>query len=187
MGINDIIIKINADAELEARQIIGHAKNESQTIIDTYNKQAQHDVEAAINSAKKTARQIRLESITPKRVFANGQILKAQQTLLNQVFADAFAALVASQHYPAMLKKLMPPKFDLAEAEITFTQNQPINPEEFFPGIKKNKTSLSLHIKDGFIIKTPYNEFPCSLYLHIDNLREKIEYAAAKILFGEAK
>jgi V/A-type H+-transporting ATPase subunit E len=193
-GIENIVSKILADAQLQAGEILSAAKKEEQEILAEYKKDAERESARLLDGAKKAlaAREARLSAVA--ELEGRKAILGVKQEIIGKAFDDALHKLLnlPEDKYAAFLAKLAASASKTGDEEIMLS---PGDRDKF--GAKAaeganrllNDGALSLSaltadIKGGLILKSGDIEINCDLAVQVRMCRENLAKEIASALFS---
>ncbi|HCT63786.1 MAG TPA: hypothetical protein DIC60_00630 [Lachnospiraceae bacterium] len=182
----NIIDKILADANAEAKKITDAAMKEAEVVVETANAKVQKESEALSKLAQAEADKAAAKEISSAEMLAKKMILTQKQAILEEVIKSAKAKLLSltDVEYKVIIIGMLD-KADIPEdAEVILSKK---DKAAFGKEVASNGYNVSDETRDidgGFIIKKGDIEYNYSFESIISVEKEDIEHIAAKILFG---
>ena len=92
-GIENIIARISADAEQEARQLLTQAQEQAAVTGETYRAQAERETAAALEAGKRKAAVLEEQLVNAARLEGRKALLAEKQNLVEEAFQRALKQL----------------------------------------------------------------------------------------------
>jgi len=180
MGLEDIISRIEADSEKEARAISDEAEEEAARIKGEAKKKAQHILSDAAALGEREREGERTRRIAQANVDARKTALETKQRIIDQVFRDLYEYL-NGDGYTVTIEYLARDLPD--EGVLLFPQRDKERIARAIGG--RYRGSPSDAVKDGFVLKAGAVEHDCTFTTLLETIRERMEGRVVEVLFGE--
>jgi len=196
MAIEDIEKKISEEASIESEKIKKEAEDKKATILKKADDRAKEDEKEIFKMAESSAEAQKRAVLTPLRLKAKREVLKAKQNIIDSAFNDALKAL--SKLSKTEYKKCM---LDLI-SQVPYSRSVEIIPRKgdqkliksALDGIKRENKKKGREFKykvlsarkglsGGFIARSGRVEIDLTFDSLIGELKEKLQGQVAEILF----
>ena len=196
MAVDDILKRIEADAEEAARKIVA----EGQTAADAVASEGQAMVDAQKKElrarAEQRAQEDRNRITTLARLAARRELLDEKQALMDRVFDEAGRRIAEMEQgeYRELITGLLRNTVESGDEEVLIGKHERRLDQAFLNSVSKELGlggGLKLarerrQIMAGFILRSGRVETNCALSTILRDAREKLETEVAAILFGSS-
>jgi len=195
MAVEDILRKIESDAEEEARRIVAERKKEGDAVLDEARKKREGERDRLSGRARQRADEERNRVVTLAKLAARRELLNEKQRLIDRVFDEARAAILAMDRdaYRRFIRAFLEKTVEGAEAEVIVDSDEKRIDQAFLDAVSrglKGNPRLALasdrrSIGGGFILRQGRTETNCALDTILRDARERLETEVASTLFGD--
>ncbi len=199
MPLEKIIERISSDAQKKASEIESAAKAKAKGILNEGEREAEKLKARLLTEAEKEAEEERKRALALARLETRSLILAAKQEAVKTAFNKALEKLLgfSDKEYQELIKKMLL-KITLGDEEVILsTKDRKRLGDEFLKEVnaalvktgKKGNLALSKETKDfqgGFILRSHHLEINSTFSALLDSVRNELEPAIVKVLFGEA-
>lgn len=196
MALEDIIKKIEADAEGEVNRIKAAAEATGEEILDQAKKEAEDKRRALLKKGEDDAERVRKRILQIADLDARKIILTAKRQVISDVFDRASKKLLEAENYRDMFYKMLLSGVETGEEEVVISAYDrkridqglinSVNAELKKKG-KKGKLVLAkddAHTTGGFILRRGKVEMDSSFSSLIKSQRDNLEIHVAEIMFS---
>jgi len=197
MAVEDILKKIESDAEEEARRIVAERKKDGDAVLDEARKKRELERDRLSGRARQRADEERNRIITLAKLAARRELLSEKQRLIARVFDDARGAILAMDRdaYRRLIRTFLESTVEGEETEVIIDTDEGRIDQAFLDDVARGLTGgpkLKLaterrSIGGGFILRQGRTETNCALDTILRDARERLETEVALILFGSAR
>lgn len=186
-GLEQILLKIEEDANAEVNKILKEAENESRDFVDKSVQNAEAEAEKLISAAKKKAALIAENAKSGSEAYIKREELAARADVINSCIEYAFDAVISmdTEKYFDILYKLIL-KYAHKEPGILCVNEKDLTriPDDFIKNVNKSlekyggSVSLSdkpTDIKGGFIISYGGIEENCAFEELLEEKKDDIK------------
>jgi V/A-type H+/Na+-transporting ATPase subunit E len=197
MAVEDILKRIEADAEEEAGRILAEGRKEAEKVRSEAASRAdarRKELEAA---AKRRADEERNRITTLARLAARRELLDAKRALIDSVFEEAANRIVKmpKDKYRAFIEGLLEESVESGDEEVLIGEGEERIDQSFLDEVSKRlKKGKGLKLSDerrpiraGFVLRSGRVETNCALSTILRGARERVETEVAAALFEEDK
>jgi V/A-type H+-transporting ATPase subunit E len=194
MAVEDILKKIEADAEEEALAILGRAHSEAEAIATEARKRADAQRKKLESASKQRADEERNRIVTLARLEARREVLTEKQRLIDRVFEETRARVLkmARDDYQRLMETFMMSVAEPGECEVIVDPDESRIDQAFLDRVSAAVSGCSLRLSDerramggGFVLKSGRVETNCTLDTILGDARERLETDVAEALFGD--
>lgn len=182
----NIIDKILADANSQAKEITNAAKTDYDAAIETAKQKADKEMSVALKVAEDEAAKAAAKEISAADMQAKKMILEQKQACLEDVILTAKEKLksLSDDEYKVILFSMLDKAVKNKDSEIIFSAKDKsiLGKEATAKGFKVSNETRN--IDGGFIVKKGDIEYNYSFESIISVEKEEIERIAAEILFA---
>ncbi len=200
MSAEKIVEKILSDARAEAQRILEAARQQAQQIREHAQSEAQRQRELILAQAREEAQSRRRAQLAAATAAARNAVLQAKRAVLEQVFEQAAAKLMAMPvtEYKDWLLRLLVDAVETGDEEVILspadrqTLGEALIKEanaQLAKQGKKGALRLSLETRDlgrGFVLKGINSETNVTLKALLRRAHEELEIQVAQVLFSPA-
>jgi len=196
MAVEDILRRIAADAEQEARSILERARAEADTISHEAHERIECEREKLASAAEQKASEERNRIVTLARLEARRRVLTEKQRLIDLVFQETRKRIVSmkSDEYQRLIAKFLSDVAGSGEYEIIIDPEEKRIDQSFLDRASKESPNLTLKLADerrriggGFVVRSGRTETNCALDTILREARERMEIEVAARLFDLEK
>ena len=196
-GIDKILQKISAEADLECRNIADEAVIKCDEILSAYEAKAKLVYDETLESGKREIEQNQIRELCSARMQAKDDVLKLKQNLVQSAFDNAKNQILnlSSDEYIDFLANLAAKASSDGNDEIILSSKdaqtigkQVVNKANSILESKKMKANLRLsdECKDitGMILKHDNVEVNCTIDALLQQARVDMESKVSEMIFG---
>lgn len=194
MAVQDIVKKIEADAEEEARKIVEQARAETDRIAADGRKRTDAQREKLEGAARQRADEERNRIVTLARLAARRDVLAEKQRLIDRVFEETRQGIMkmGREEYQRLIASFLKSTAEPGDCEIILDLEETRIDQAFLDRVSREIGNCAFHmaaerrqIGGGFVLKSGRTETNCTLPTIIRDARERLESRVAETLFGE--
>ncbi len=194
MALEDIIKKIDADANRDAEALADEGRQEAESIVAAARKRAESEKDRLDAAARQRAEEERNRVVTLARLSARRELLSEKQRLIDRVFEEAHKRLAAMpvDEYRRFVAAVLKDAVETGDEEVVIGENEDRIDQAFLDAVSREigggaKLTLSderRRIDGGIILKRGKTETNSTLDTILRAAREQNESVVAAILFG---
>ena len=195
MAVEDILKKIESDAEEEARRIVAERKKAGDSVLDQARKKHELERERLHGRARQRAGEERNRIITLAKLAARRELLDEKQRLIGRVFDEARGAILAMDRdaYRRLIRTFLEKTVEGGEIEVIIDTDERRIDQAFLDDVAGGlagtpRLTLAAErrsIGGGFVLRQGKTETNCALDTILRAARERLETEVAGILFPE--
>ncbi|MBD3349555.1 MAG: hypothetical protein GF400_10235 [Candidatus Eisenbacteria bacterium] len=196
MAVEDILKRIRADAEREAREILERARQEADSISEDARNRVEGEREKLMSAARQRADEERNRIITLAKLEARRTVLSEKQRLIDLVFERVRERVVSMERgeYRRMIAAFLKDAAATGEYEVLVDSSEERIDQSFLDEVASEVPGLTLHLSEerrpvvgGFVLRSGRTETNCSLKTMLRDARERLETDVAESLFGRGE
>ena len=197
MAVDDILKKIQADAEEAARQIVSEGKEAADAVLEEARAKVDARRSELHTRAEQRAQEERNRITTLAKLSARRELLEEKQRFIDRVFDEARERISGMDklEYRALVSKLLADAVESGDEEVLIGENEDRIDQAFLDEFSKKfgkggglKLSAERRpIDGGFVLRSGRVDTNCALATIMRDAREKLETEVAGILFGEVR
>jgi V/A-type H+-transporting ATPase subunit E len=194
MAVQDIVKKIEADAEEEARKIVEQARAEAEGIATDGRKRAGAQREKLEGAARQRADEERNRIVTLARLAARRDVLTEKQRIIDRVFEETRQGILkmGREEYQRLIASFLKSTAEPGDAEVILDPAETRIDQAFLDRVAGEIGNCSFRMSGerrpmggGFVLKSGRTEMNRTLETIIRDARERLESRVAGTLFGE--
>jgi len=195
MALEDILKKIEADAEEACRGIIAEARREAEAALEAARRKAAAEAERIRARATQRADEERNRILTLARLAARRELLSEKRALIDRVFEETRESIMTmpADEYGHFIRALLRQAVEAGDEEVIVGEGERRIDQRLLDGFSQERGTpgglrLSTErrpIDGGFVLRRGKTETNCSLETVLRGARERLETEVAGILFAE--
>lgn len=193
MAVDDILKKIESDAEEAARAIVAETEAEAETLLEGARKKAAAERERLRARAEQHAAEERNRIITLAKLSARRALLSEKQRLIDRVFADAREEMTAMgrDDYRRAMRAYLLDSVESGDEQVVIDENETRIDQAFLDEVSREigrggglKLSAERRpIGGGFVLVAGRIEVNCAVDTILRDARASLETEVAGMLF----
>jgi V/A-type H+/Na+-transporting ATPase subunit E len=195
MAVDDILKRIEADAEEQVQRILAEGREEAEAVLAEARAKADARRGELQARAEQHAAEERNRITTLARLSVRRELLDAKQALIDRVFSEAAKRVeeMPRDEYRTFISALLKENVESGDEEVLIGEGEKHIDQPFLDSVAlgiKNGRGLILsderrQIRGGFILRKGRIETNCALETILRDARERLETEIASILFGQ--
>ncbi len=193
MAVDDILRKIEADAEEEARATLERARSEAEAIAAEARERVEAQRKKLEAASRQRADEERNRIVTLAKLEARREVLREKQRLIDRVFEETRERIVkmGRDEYQRLMETFFAHVSEPGKCEVILDPAEDRIDQAFLDRMSKSVDGCELKLSDerrpmggGFILKSGRTETNCTLDTILSDARERLETDVAEVLFG---
>lgn len=195
MAVDDILKKIESDAEETARAIVAEAEGEAERLLDGARARAAREKERLRARAEQHASEERNRILTLAKLSARRDLLSEKQSLIDKVFAEAREKMLSMgrDEYRRAIRAYLLSTVESGDEEVIVAEGEERIDQALLDDVSREigrggGLRLSKErrpIGGGFVLVAGRTEVNCALDTILRDARERLETEVAGILFPD--
>ncbi len=196
MAVEDILKKIEADAEDEARGILERARSEADAITAEARERVGAQRKKLEAASRQRADEERNRVITLARLEARREVLAEKQRLIDRVFERTRERILemGRDDYQRLMETFFSRVAEPGRCEVIVDPDETRMDQAFLDRVSKSVEGCALTLSEerrpmggGFVLRSGRVETNCTLDTILRDARERLETDVAETLFGGTK